>query len=1158
MLTSAESAGRDRDSNDRQPGSQLTIVPGQMKSSSPNFAFLAQHDELLVRLAELAESYVFDDPNSSLIKIRQLAEALAQRAAANSGIQVTTRDNFSDVLGLLRSRNVIVGDVLDVFHRIRKTGNDATHDFVGTQREALVNLQLVRRLAVWFHRSFGRDSAFKAGPFIPPPDPAHAAKAITDELDELRARLVAQEIEASRAKHTAAHEVALRAAAEAQAEKAYGDLASALELAGEVEKKLEQQKTQFEQKTAELLAEATAKPAKTLDAILEHAQQEGQDLALSEPETRRLIDAQLREAGWEADSETLSYANGTRPLENRNMAIAEWPTETGPADYALFVGLTCVGVVEAKRKNKDCSAAIEQAKRYSRGIHQAPLHDASPWSKYRVPFLFSTNGRPYLKQIETKSGIWFLDARVSTNHPRALSGWRTPGELYKDLDLDVPAANKRLTAEPKDYLPLRHYQFDALTAVERAIADDQRAMLVAMATGTGKTITCISLIYRLIKAKRFRRILFLVDRSALGEQTMNAFKTERLEQSRSFTEIYDVKGLGDQEVDRDTKLHIATVQSLVRRVFAEDDPLPIDLYDCIVVDECHRGYTLDREMTDGELDFRDEADYISKFRRVIEHFDAVKIGLTATPALHTVEIFGEPVYTYDYRQAVIDGWLIDHEPPVQIVTELGKNGIHFARGEQMEIFNTRKATIDLVHAPDEVDLDIDTFNNRVITENFNRAICGELVKWIDPSFPGKTLMFCVRDDHADLVVKLLKEAWENAGVPVDDDSIKKITGASDKPAELIRRFRNETFPKIAVTVDLLTTGIDVPPITSLVFIRRVRSRILYEQMMGRATRLCRDLYGQGQDKEVFRIFDCVRLYEELQNYTAMTPVVQNAKVSFETLVSHLLETRKKEDLDAVMTELRGRLQRRGRRMSSKRRSDFEAFTGMTFGDFLGKLRNWSPQDAKEFFRANPSVPRLLDAHEESAGMSLIVSHHVDEVLEVSRGYGAGQKPETYIAGFSAYLKANVNEIPALVTVMQRPRDLTRKQLREIRLTLDVAGFPEKSLQAAFRDATNQDIAASIIGFIRQAALGSPLLPYEQRVARAITKTLGKHTWTPVQRQWIDRLGKQIKKEVVLDREALDLPPFDTDGGYNRINKVFDGRLDKLLDEIEDEIWSESA
>jgi type I restriction enzyme R subunit len=1133
-------------------------VAGKTKSSSPNFAFLAQHDELLVRLAEFAERYVFDDPNSALIKIRQLAEALAQRAAANVGIQVTSRDNFSEVLGLLRSKNVLVGDVLDVSHRIRKTGNDATHDFVGEQREALVHLQLVRRLAIWFHRTFSNDRDFKAGAFIPPPDPAHARKDLLSELDFLRAEVARQQLEASEAKQTAAQEAARREAADAHAAKAYEDLAAALELAGEVEQKLEQQKVLFQQQTVVALAAANDKPATAIEAIVDHAQQEGQDLALSEPETRRIIDAQLREAGWEADSETLSYANGTRPVKARNLAIAEWPTETGPADYALFSGLTCIGVVEAKRKNKDCSSAIEQAKRYSRGMQHASLPDMSPWGKYRVPFLFSTNGRPYLKQLETKSGIWFLDARVATNHPRALAGWRSPDELVKDLALDVPAANRRLTEEPKDYLPLRPYQVDAVDACEKAIASDQRAMLVAMATGTGKTITCISLIYRLLKARRFRRILFLVDRTSLGEQTMAAFKTERLEQARTFTEIYDVKGLGDQTVERDTKLHIATVQSLVRRVFDDDDTLPVDLYDCIVVDECHRGYTLDREMSDSELEFRNEEDYISKFRRVIEHFDAVKIGLTATPALHTVEIFGEPVYSYDYRRAVVEGYLIDHEPPVQIVTELGKNGIHFARGEQMEIFRTKPATIDLVHAPDDVDLEIDSFNERVITENFNRAICSELVHWIDPAFPGKTLIFCARDDHADLVVKLLKEAYEANEIAVDDDAIRKLTGASDKPSELIRRFRNETDPKIAVTVDLLTTGIDVPSITNIVFIRRVRSRILYEQMMGRATRLCRDLYGQGQDKEVFRIFDCVRLYEEMQNFTAMKPVVQNVNTTFATLVDHLQKTTAKADLDAVFTELRGRLQRRGRRMSNRHRSDFEVIAKMTYGEFLGKLRAWTPKQAQEFFRANPAVVALLDVREETQGERLIVSHHGDAVLEVSRGYGDGKKPETYIAGFAAYLKANLNEIPALLTVIQRPRDLTRKELREIKLVLDHEGFGERALQSAFRDATNQDIAASIIGFIRQAALGSPLQPYDQRVARAITKILGKRQWTQVQRQWIDRLGKQLKKEVVLDREALDMPPFDTDGGYNRINKVFDGRLELLLDEIEDEIWSETA
>jgi type I restriction enzyme, R subunit len=565
---------------------------------SPNFAFLARHDPLLVQVGALAERYVFDDPNSSLIKVRQLAEMLAQRVAANVGIEVTPRDNFSDVLRLLRSSNILVGDVLNTFHTIRKNGNVATHDFTGSQREALFNLQLVRRLAVWFHKSFGNDPSFKAGPFVPPPNPAAAESALAHELEELRRQAAEHEFEATKAKKTAAREAALRAEAEASAARAYEELNAAMELASEAEKQLESQHASFEQRSRAVYAEAAAAKQQTLDLLVTQAQENAQDLGFTEAETRRLIDAQLRDAGWEVDSETLTHANGARPIRHRNLAIAEWPTNSGPADYALFTGLTCIGVVEAKRKTKDVAGAIPQAKRYAKGIRDANVPEGSPWGEYKVPFLFATNGRPYLKQIETKSGIWFLDARVSTNHPRALENWYTPAGLTDLLAVDVPAANKRLTEEPKDYLPLRDYQLDAITAVEKAIAKDKREILVAMATGTGKTITCISLVYRLIKAKRFSRILFLVDRTALGEQAMNAFKTERLEQSRSFTEIYDVKGLGDQEVDRDTKLHIATVQSLVGRILDEDEPLPVDTYDCIVVDECHRGYTLDREMSD--------------------------------------------------------------------------------------------------------------------------------------------------------------------------------------------------------------------------------------------------------------------------------------------------------------------------------------------------------------------------------------------------------------------------------------------------------------------------------------------------------------------------------------------------------------------------------
>ncbi|MDX2240994.1 MAG: DEAD/DEAH box helicase family protein [Leptolyngbyaceae cyanobacterium bins.302] len=174
------------------------------------------------------------------------------------------------------------------------------------------------------------------------------------------------------------------------------------------------------------------------------------------------------------------------------------------------------------------------------------------------------------------------------------------------------------------------------------------------------------------------------DRTALGEQTANAFKESRMESLQTFADIFEVKELKDTEFDPDTKVHIATVQGMVQRTLypTEDaELLTADQYDCIVVDECHRGYLLDRELSDAELEFRDFNDYISKYRQMLDQFDAVKIGLTATPALHTTQIFGEPVYTYTYREAVIDGWLIDHEPPFQISTQLSEEGIVWNPGD---------------------------------------------------------------------------------------------------------------------------------------------------------------------------------------------------------------------------------------------------------------------------------------------------------------------------------------------------------------------------------------------------------------------------------------------------------------------------------------------
>ena len=244
-----------------------------------------------------------------------------------------------------------------------------------------------------------------------------------------------------------------------------------------------------------------------------------------------------------------------------------------------------------------------------------------------------------------------------------------------------------------------------------------------------------------------------------------------------------------------------------------------------MVDECHRGYLLDKELSDTELAYRDFKDYISKYRRVLDYFDAVKIGLTATPALHTTQIFGEPVDTYSYREAVIDGWLVDHELPKVIRTRLSEEGIVWEQGEEMEYFDPLTGELDLVHAPDEIKLEIQHFNREVIAPDFNRALCEELAQYIDPSFPEKTLIFCVTDAHADMVVNLLKEAFRKEYGYVEDDAVVKITGKADKPKQKIRELKNEVLPNVAVTVDLLTTGINVPASTNLVFLRRVNSRI---------------------------------------------------------------------------------------------------------------------------------------------------------------------------------------------------------------------------------------------------------------------------------------------------------------------------------------------
>jgi len=912
-------------------------------------------------------------------------------------------------------------------------------------------------------------------------------------------------------------------------------------------------------------AQAANQPKASVAAYVSASATAAAALHLDEAETRKLIDAQLRQAGWTVDSATLRYAKGARPEKGKNLAIAEWPTESGPADYALFVGLMPLATVEAKRRNTDVSGALQQAKRGSRGFKPSPetllpLANFGAAGEYRVPFAFSSNGRPYLRQLATRSGIWFCDLRRPENLSRALDGWYSPEGLAALFKQDAALAQTALASEPFDYgFILRAYQQAAILAVESAIAAGRRELLLAMATGTGKTKACIALIYRLLKTGRFRRILFLVDRSALGEQAANAFKDTRMEGIQSFTDIYAIKDLDAQQADTDTAVHIATVQGMVRRLFAagaDAAPPPVDRYDCIIVDECHRGYLLDRELSDTELGMRGFGDYISQYRRVLDWFDAVKIGLTATPALHTTEIFGAPIYTYGYREAVIDGFLIDHEPPVQIVTELSTNGIRWRVGEQVQIYDSRRNQIELFTTPDEIAFEVEAFNRQVLTESFNRVVCDYLAQELDPASRQKTLIFCATDPHADLVVHLLKQSFRDLYGTVDDDAVIKITRAADKPLQLLRRYKNERDPNVAVTVDLLTTGIDVPEICNLVFLRRVNSRILFDQMLGRATRLCDDI-----GKERFRIFDAVRIYEALSALTQMQPVVVDPAISFTQLAAELSRVSDDDELTLARDQFLAKLQRKRRHLSEAAARDFETRAGLAPAAFIQALRAMPLADLAAWFTQHPDLGEVLDRKDQGPAAPLYISNHPDQLRSTEHGYGQAQRPADYLAAFSDYIRGHRNQIPALLTVLTRPRDLTRKQLRELVLELDQAGFSEASLATAWREETNQAIAARIVGYIRQAAIGDALVPYAQRVDQALQRILASRPWTNPQRQWLQRIAAQTKANLIVDRAALDDPDLvfrREGGGFARLDRLFGGDLGQVLERFNEAIWESSA
>jgi len=1182
--------------------------------SKSNFEFLKGANDILFNMALAAEKNFHSDPNTTLIKLRMFGESLAKHLA--KVLRVDTFGTQADLLRELAKYPRIDSTIIRVLHELRSLGNKAVHDNYNDRYDAEMCLRSAFRLALWYFRLISNNLDYPSPMFVLPND--DQTNTFNAQILDLKEALAAALTEKTESKtEIAEHKnnlVALKGhisilegkkvETEAQSQARIDALESQLKLKDEeLEKKTERERKEYK--------EYTQRAAE-------------RKLNLSEQETRFLIDQQLRKAGWEANSQDLTFANGTRPQASRNIAIAEWPTsidETGKlgfADYVLFVGLKPMAIIEAKKSNTDVSAKLNEAYRYSKFFNHDLIReelieaaandddlldliaehipdytvswpDTDGQYTYKIPFCYSANGREYRSAVKTKSGIWYRDVRHNTNQPKALPGWHRPEELVAKLGSDDQTANAWFENNDMAGLGLRYYQEEAVRAVENAVTNGQQEMLLAMATGTGKTRTAIALMFRLIQSQRFKRVLFLVDRRSLGKQALDSFEDTRIN-GDTFNSIFNVKGLTDKFPEDTTKIHVATVQSLVKRTLQSDDVMPVGRYDCIIVDEAHRGYILDKEQTEGEETFRNSLDYVSSYRRIIDHFDAVKVALTATPALHTTDIFNLPVYRYSYRKAVIDGFLVDQEPPIKITTQKSQDGIYMSKGEQVERLSNQGELVDDT-LEDEQDFEVADFNRKVVAPNYNKAICGQLAKELDPTSPQKTLIFCVNNDHADTIVEQLRSAFSAKYPALEYNAILKITGDSDKDPDkvqsMITRFKKERLPNIVVTVDLLSTGIDIPSICNIVFLRKVKSRILYEQMKGRATRLCPEV-----GKVAFKIYDAVDLYDTLESVDTMRPVVVRPSVDLNTLVNEITDSETYKVIEAdgrsfaehSHEQLVSKLQRiishaEFNRDKSpeidktiKRFDDICAdIAGCDFNNFAKTIKDKGPRQTAEILTKANALGLDFVSRVETLKVAIndlrqapIFTDIPDTVISVTREYGDYDNAEDFLEAFDQLVKQGDNAHAALQTVITKPRDLTRKSLIELQEWFDRANFEESSLRTAWKETKNQDVAARLIGHIRRAAIGDALMPFETRVDNALTRIVAQrpegtdNMWSAEQLTWLDRLASSLKDSVVLDDDTFKTGNYKRRGGKPKLTKTFGDEFDTILSQFSDYIWDQPA
>jgi type I restriction enzyme R subunit len=549
------------------------------------------------------------------------------------------------------------------------------------------------------------------------------------------------------------------------------------------------------------------------------------------------------------------------------------------------------------------------------------------------------------------------------------------------------------------------------------------------------------------------------------------------------------------------------------------------------------------------------------WRATLDHFDAVKIGLTATPAAHTTAYFENIVFRYEYERAVREGYLVDYDV-VAIDSDVRMNGIFLDEGEQIEEVDTMSGVKQLDLLEDEVSFDSTKIEREITAPRSNRRIVEEIKKYADEHeqatgrFP-KTLIFAHNDlphtSHADQLVDTARDVFGRG-----EAFVAKITGRVDRPLQRIREFRNRPNPGIAVSVDLMTTGVDIPDLEFIVFLRPVKSRILFEQMLGRGTRR-----GEHHpDKSHFVVFDCFAgtLLEYFRGSTAIT--ADPPEADGKTISQIIEEIWQNQDREYNVRRLAKRLRRIDKEMSGDARDLFARFVGD--GD-LGRFSEELPGLLKARFTEtmkllrDPDFQKLLTEYPRPKRV-FVVAPTVEDTVEsewlIHAGTGQEYKPEDYLKAFETFVREHAAEVEAIAILLERPQRWSAEALRGLRETLSQAPehFTWDNLERAFRIAKHKALV-DIISMVKNAALDtSPLYTADERVDLALERVTDGRELTDEQLKWMQYLRDHLVQNLSIDREDFDLVPvLSSRGGWGKANRVFNHQLEELIEDLNQEL-----